>query len=123
MNVGKHLNRLLTNCAYLCNKRHLPDVAEVLKQAAVLAGQDYLRDVTDDLEELNKAFEAKITAGENVTADDLPVIPPPAEPDPEETFEPLPDVTDEVVEEAPAEEDEDDFLADLEDDLDEAESN
>jgi hypothetical protein len=116
MRIGKSLNRLLRNCAAVAEQRHLPDVAEILKQAAALAGVEHLRDVGTQLDELVKGFEAKLVAGEEVSAADLPNIPPPVEPDPNETFEPLPDAVDE---EATAEADEEDLLADLEADLDE----
>lgn len=127
MKIQKLLNRLLTNCAVVAQQRHLPDVHDVLKAAAVLAGQEHLRDVEADLLKVVQDFEAKLVAGEAVTAEDLPNIPPPVEANPAETFEPLPDVTDEapaeaaeaVVEEAPVVDEEEDFLDALEDDLDE----
>jgi hypothetical protein len=118
MRIGKTLNRLLVNCAYVANQRHLPDVAEVLKQAAVLVGQENLRDVADELDAVCKGFEAKMVAGETVTAEDLPNIPPPAEPDPAETFDPLPDATEEATTPEAETAEDDDFLGNLDDAVD-----
>lgn len=113
MRIGRILNRLLKNCALVAEQRHLPDVAEVLRSAAVLAGQDHLKDIGDALEDLVKKFEAKMVNGDEVTAADLPNIPPPVEADPTETFTPL--VDEPPVAEAEPETEDEDLLAGLDD--------
>ncbi len=85
MRMEKILNQLLTVCAAQANQRGLPDVGTVLKQAAITIGKAIETDATDELLAMTKAFEAKIVAQGEITAEDLVMESVPDAPEPEAT--------------------------------------
>jgi len=86
----KLVNQLLTACSVAARQRHMPDVADVIKQVAVLVNSVYTLDDEQVLASIKKVvskFEAELVAGGTVTAQDLVM----------ETAEPVAAVEDEVV--------------------------
>jgi hypothetical protein len=85
-------------------ERHLPELAEVVKQAGTLVNSVHtmsLEKIDEKLAKLVKDFEAKIVGGGEVTAQDLVMAGvEPVAVDEEEDFTPLPDEVDEEVAEA-----------------------
>jgi len=144
MRTHQFLNQLLTAISVLIRKRMMNELADIVKDAAILVSQVHSRlpeAVEADLERLVKEFTAKLAANQEVSLEDLiAASAPPVEADPNETFTPLPDEVEEatievanpktgkipvVVQdyEADAEvevqeaESEEDFLADLDEEL------
>ena len=103
MKTHQAVNQLLTAVSVVIKQRHLPELAEVVKQAGVLVNSVHTLslDVIDEkLAKLVKDFEAKIVAGGEVSAQDLVMeVAEPAAAE-EEDFTPLPDEVDEEVAEA-----------------------
>jgi hypothetical protein len=104
MKTHQAINQLLTCVSVAIKQRHLPDLAEVVKQAGTLVNSVHttsLEIIDEKIVKLVKDFEAKIVAGGEITAQDLvmagvePVVA-----DEEEDFTPLPDEVDEEVAEA-----------------------
>ena len=101
MKTHQFLNELLTGVSVLIRKRMMPELADVVKDAAILMNQVRTRlpdAVEADLERLVKEFTAKVTAGDDVSLEDLiAAAAPPVEADPNETFTPLPDEVEEAT--------------------------
>lgn len=125
MKTHQFLNQLLTCVAYAVKQRHLPDLAEVIKEAATLINSVHTQtseQIEEGLQKIVKNFEAKLVSGGEVTPQDL--IMDSAEPQeevPEEDFAPLPDAVE--VKDLAADqelEEQEDFLAELDGKLDDA---
>lgn len=114
MKTFQLINQLLTAMAYVIRQRHLPELADTIKQASVLVQslRGTPQDIVDEkLAKLVKAFEAKLAMNGEVTAQDL--VMETAKPLVEEMdFTPLPDEVEVELVEV-----EEDFLADLDDEL------
>jgi hypothetical protein len=95
------LNELLTGVSVLIRKRMMPELADIVKDAAILMNQIRTRlpdAVEADLERLVKEFTAKVAAGDEVSLEELiAAARPPVKADPNETFTPLPDEVEEAT--------------------------
>ena len=69
--LPKLLNQFLTVISVVVRQRHLPDLADTIKAAAVLVGQDHLEDYREELAKLIKVLEARVIADGDITPQDL----------------------------------------------------
>lgn len=100
MKTHQAINQLLSGLSVVIRQRHLPDLADVCKQAAVLVNSIHttsLEAIDEKVAKLIKDFEAKIVASGDVSAQDLVMAV--AEPaiSEDEDFTPLPDEVDQEV--------------------------
>jgi len=100
MKTHQAVNQLLTAVAAVVRQRHLPELADTIKQAGVLVNSVHtmsLEVIDEKLAKLVKDFEAKIVGGGDVSAQDL--IMEVAEPavSEDEDFTPLPDEVEEAT--------------------------